>query len=147
MKQTSMRHKMKRKKLRVENFLGFDCFGGNIPDESSICRFRHLLEEHNLSQSILAYKPAANRLFILALWAQPKIMILMLSILCCMARKRPCSAIALTAKMTTKATASIRFHCAKRSVIVNIPPSAPRSSTRFEWLNICGSTINCVIKA
>ncbi len=25
-----------------------------IPDESSICRFRHLLEEHGLSQQILA---------------------------------------------------------------------------------------------
>jgi IS5 family transposase len=36
-----------------QNFLGFDCFGGKIPDESSICRFRHLLEQNGLSHKIL----------------------------------------------------------------------------------------------
>lgn len=40
-------------RLSFQTFLGFDCFGGVIPDESSICRFRHLLEEHGLSQRIL----------------------------------------------------------------------------------------------
>lgn len=40
-------------RLSFQTFLGFDCFGGVIPDESSICRFRHLLEEHGLSQQIL----------------------------------------------------------------------------------------------
>ena len=44
---------MKRKELRIEKLLGFDCFGGTIPDESSICRFRHLLEKHNISDKIL----------------------------------------------------------------------------------------------
>ena len=48
-----MRYKMKRKELRIEKLLGFDCFGGTIPDESSICRFRHLLEKHNISDKIL----------------------------------------------------------------------------------------------
>ncbi len=42
-------------RLSFQKFLGFDCFGGEIPDESSICRFRHLLEEHGLSQKILTY--------------------------------------------------------------------------------------------
>jgi len=37
-----------------KSFLKLDCFTGRIPDESSICRFRHLLESHNLSKSILA---------------------------------------------------------------------------------------------
>jgi IS5 family transposase len=36
-----------------QTFLGFDCFGGVVPDESSICRFRHLLEAHGLSEKIL----------------------------------------------------------------------------------------------
>jgi len=36
-----------------QTFLGFDCFGGVIPDESSICRFRHLLEQNGLSKKIL----------------------------------------------------------------------------------------------
>jgi len=40
-------------RLSFQAFWGFDCFGGVIPDESSICRFRHLLEEHGLSQRIL----------------------------------------------------------------------------------------------
>lgn len=40
-------------RMSFQKFLGFDCFGGIIPDESSICRFRHLLEEHSLSQKIL----------------------------------------------------------------------------------------------
>lgn len=31
-------------RMSFQKFLGFDCFGGVIPDESSICRFRHLLE-------------------------------------------------------------------------------------------------------
>lgn len=35
-----------------QKFLGFDCFGGVIPDESAICRFRHLLEQHGLSRKI-----------------------------------------------------------------------------------------------
>ncbi len=41
-------------RMSFQKFLGFDCFGGDIPDESSICRFRHLLQEHNLSAAILA---------------------------------------------------------------------------------------------
>lgn len=41
-------------RLSFQKFLGFDCFGGEIPDESSICRFRHLLEKRNLSSRILA---------------------------------------------------------------------------------------------
>jgi len=40
-------------RLSFQNFLGFDCFGGAIPDESSILRFRHLLEKHKLSEQIL----------------------------------------------------------------------------------------------
>ena len=40
-------------RLSFQGFLGFDCFGGVVPDESSICRFRHLLEEHGLSKKIL----------------------------------------------------------------------------------------------
>ncbi len=39
-------------RLSFQTFLGLDCFGGVIPDESSICRFRHLLEAHGLSQQI-----------------------------------------------------------------------------------------------
>jgi IS5 family transposase len=41
-------------RMSFQKFLGFDCFGGEIPDESSICRFRHLLEHHDLSAAILA---------------------------------------------------------------------------------------------
>ena len=41
-------------RMSFQKFLGFDCFGGDVPDESSICRFRHLLEAHNLSAAILA---------------------------------------------------------------------------------------------
>jgi len=37
-----------------QTFLGFDCFGGIVPDESSICRFRHLLERNGLSHKILS---------------------------------------------------------------------------------------------
>lgn len=40
-------------RLSFQKFLGFDCFGGAIPDESSICRFRHLLERRGLSKKIL----------------------------------------------------------------------------------------------
>lgn len=40
--------------LAYQAFLGFDCFGGVVPDESSICRFRHLLEQHDLTQQFLA---------------------------------------------------------------------------------------------
>lgn len=40
-------------RLSFQKFLGFDCFGGEIPDESCICRFRHLLEDHGLSKKIL----------------------------------------------------------------------------------------------
>jgi len=41
-------------RLSFQKFLGFDCFGGVIPDESSICRFRHVLEQNDLSQKILS---------------------------------------------------------------------------------------------
>jgi len=41
-------------RLSFQEFLGFDCFGGEIPDESSICRFRHLLEANALSERILS---------------------------------------------------------------------------------------------
>jgi len=41
-------------RLSFQRFLGFDCFGGVIPDETAILRFRHLLEAHGLSQQILA---------------------------------------------------------------------------------------------
>lgn len=40
-------------RLSFQKFLGFDCFGGVVPDESSILRFRHLLENNGLSQRIL----------------------------------------------------------------------------------------------
>lgn len=40
-------------RLSFQSFLGFDCFGGVVPDESSICRFRHLIEERGLSKKIL----------------------------------------------------------------------------------------------
>ena len=40
-------------RLSFQQFLGFDCFGGVVPDESSICRFRHLLEEHGLADVML----------------------------------------------------------------------------------------------
>jgi transposase, IS5 family len=40
-------------RLSFQRFLGFDIFGGVIPDETSICRFRHLLEENGLSAQIL----------------------------------------------------------------------------------------------
>lgn len=41
-------------RLSFQKFLGFDCFGGVVPDQSSILRFRHLLEKHQLSDTILA---------------------------------------------------------------------------------------------
>ena len=41
-------------RISFQEFLGFDCFGGIVPDETSICRFRHFLEEQNLSGEILA---------------------------------------------------------------------------------------------
>jgi len=40
-------------RLSFQKFIGFDCFGGTVPDESSICRFRHILEENNLSKKLL----------------------------------------------------------------------------------------------
>lgn len=40
-------------RLSFQKFLGFDCFGGVVPDETAILRFRHLLEEHGLSKAIL----------------------------------------------------------------------------------------------
>lgn len=40
-------------RLSFQKFLGFDCFGGVVPDESSILRFRHLLEKHGFSKRIL----------------------------------------------------------------------------------------------
>lgn len=41
-------------RMSFQKFLGFDYFGGVIPDESSICRFRHLLEKHGLSKKLLS---------------------------------------------------------------------------------------------
>ena len=41
-------------RLSFQKFLGFDCFGGVVPDESAILRFRHLLEKHKLSEKILS---------------------------------------------------------------------------------------------
>lgn len=41
-------------RLSFQQFLGFDIFGGVIPDETAILRFRHLLCEHGLSDRILA---------------------------------------------------------------------------------------------
>jgi IS5 family transposase len=35
-------------------FVGLDAGEGNLPDESTILRFRHLLQAHNLSLQILA---------------------------------------------------------------------------------------------
>jgi len=46
-------------RLSFQKFLGFDCFGGVVPDESSICRFRHLLEEHGIVFPILIYAPSS----------------------------------------------------------------------------------------
>lgn len=40
-------------RMSFQKFLGFDCFGGVVPDQSSILRFRHLLEEHKLCDKIL----------------------------------------------------------------------------------------------
>ncbi len=40
-------------RMSFQKFLSFDCFGGVIPDKSSICHFRHLLKSHGLSQKIL----------------------------------------------------------------------------------------------
>lgn len=40
-------------RLSFQQFLGFDCFGGVIPDETAILRFRHLLHAHGLSDQIL----------------------------------------------------------------------------------------------
>jgi len=40
-------------RISFQKFVGFDCFGGSVPDESSILRFRHLLEKHKLSCEIL----------------------------------------------------------------------------------------------
>lgn len=40
-------------RFSFQTFLGFDCFAGVIPNENSICPFRHLLEKHELSQQIL----------------------------------------------------------------------------------------------
>jgi transposase, IS5 family len=40
-------------RLSFQKFLGFDCFGGEIPDRVSLLRFRHMLEQHNLSGRIL----------------------------------------------------------------------------------------------
>jgi transposase, IS5 family len=41
-------------RMSFQKFLGFDIFGGDVPDESSILRFRHLLEKHELAKSILS---------------------------------------------------------------------------------------------
>lgn len=40
-------------RLSFQRFLGYDCFGGRIPDETSILRFRHLIEKHDLSDKLL----------------------------------------------------------------------------------------------
>jgi len=40
-------------RLSFQTFLGFDCFGGTVPDETAILRFRHLLHKQGLSQKIL----------------------------------------------------------------------------------------------
>lgn len=40
-------------RMSFQKFLGFDCFGGVVPDQSSILRFRHLLEQHGLAKRIL----------------------------------------------------------------------------------------------
>ncbi len=40
-------------RLSFQRFVGFDCFGGVVPDETAILRFRHLLQEHGLSEKIL----------------------------------------------------------------------------------------------
>lgn len=40
-------------RLSFQRFVGFDCFGGVVPDETAILRFRHLLEKHGLSEKIL----------------------------------------------------------------------------------------------
>ena len=40
-------------RLSFQKFLGFDCFGGVVPDQSSILRFRHFLEKHGFSERIL----------------------------------------------------------------------------------------------
>jgi IS5 family transposase len=40
-------------RMSFQKFLGFDIFGGDVPDESSILRFRHLLEKHDLANPIL----------------------------------------------------------------------------------------------
>lgn len=40
-------------RLSFQHFLGFDCFGFVVPDESAILRFRHLLEGQGLSAKIL----------------------------------------------------------------------------------------------
>lgn len=39
-------------RLSFQRFLGFDCFGGVVPDESAICRFRHFLEQKGLTHKI-----------------------------------------------------------------------------------------------
>lgn len=41
-------------RLSFQKFLGFDCFGGVVPDETAVLRFRHILEERDLSKSILS---------------------------------------------------------------------------------------------
>jgi len=41
-------------RFSFQKVLGFDCFGGVVPDESAILRFRHLLEKHKLAQKILS---------------------------------------------------------------------------------------------
>jgi len=41
-------------RLSFQTFLGFDCFGGVIPDETAILRFRHIIEENGLSEQILS---------------------------------------------------------------------------------------------
>jgi len=40
-------------RMSFQRFLGFDCFGGRVPDETSILRFRHILEQKSLSSRIL----------------------------------------------------------------------------------------------
>lgn len=40
-------------RLSFQRFVGFDCFGGVVPDESAILRFRHWLQKHGLTQKLL----------------------------------------------------------------------------------------------
>ena len=36
----------------LRQFAGIDLGGGAVPDETTVCKFRHLLEEHDLGEAI-----------------------------------------------------------------------------------------------